>query len=70
MDLFCSYHLMMLYICTKSHENVFDGLKLCSRYDFHKQNCKGARFYKIVGGVLVLVLCTSSDGGLYLYQVS
>ena len=31
---------------------------------------KGHNFVKNVGGVAVLVLCTSSDDGLYLYQVS
>ena len=31
---------------------------------------KGHNSVKNVGGVSVLVLCTSSDDGLYLYQVS
>ena len=31
---------------------------------------KGHNFVKNVGGVTVLVLCTSSDNALYLYQVS
>ena len=31
---------------------------------------KGHNSVKNVGGITVLVLCTSSDNGLYLYQVS
>ena len=31
---------------------------------------KGHPFLKNVGGVMVLVLCTSSDSGLYFYKVS
>ena len=31
---------------------------------------KGHNSVKIVGGVVVLVLCTLSDEGLYFYQVS
>ena len=38
---------------------------------FIKKNFKGPSFRKKnVGGVSVLVLCTSSDDGLYLYQIS
>ena len=31
---------------------------------------KGHNSIKNVGGVTILLLCTSSDKGLYLYQVS
>ena len=31
---------------------------------------KGHNSVKNVGRVMVLILCTSSDGGLYLYKVS
>ena len=34
------------------------------------KNSKGHNSVKYVGGVTVLFLCTSSDGGLYLYKVS
>ena len=34
------------------------------------QLTKGHNYIKTVGGVMVLVLCTSSDDALYLYQVS
>ena len=31
---------------------------------------KGHNSVKIVGGVMVLVLCSSSDGGLHFYKIS
>ena len=34
------------------------------------QISKGHNSVKNVGGVTVLFLCTSSDGGLYLYNIS
>ena len=37
---------------------------------FIRKISKGHKFANIVGGILVLVLCTSSDNGLYLFQVS
>ena len=37
---------------------------------FIRKISKGHDSIKNVGGVLVLVLCTSSDNGLYLYRVS
>ena len=43
--------------------------KLQSGHDFHKKKSKGHNSVKDVGGVSVLVLCISSDDGLYLYQV-
>ena len=47
----------------------FTVLKLWSGHDFHTKNFKGAFFRKNVGGVTVLFVCTSSDGGLYLNKV-
>ena len=44
-------------------------LKLLSGHNFHKKNFKGHNSVTNVGGVSVLVLCTLSDDGLYLYQV-
>ena len=41
--------------------------KLFSGHDFHSKITKG---YKSVNGVTALVLCTSTDDGLYLYKVS
>ena len=43
-------------------------LKL-SGHNFHTKLFKEALLHKNVGGVMDLVLCTSSDGGLYLYQI-
>ena len=37
---------------------------------FIRKISKGHNSVKNVGRVLVFVLCTSSDDGLYLYQVS
>ena len=37
---------------------------------FLRKISKGHNSIKNVGGVSVLVLCTSSDDGLFLYQVS
>ena len=37
---------------------------------FIRKISKGHNSVKNVGGVSVLVLCTLSDDGLYLYQVS
>ena len=44
--------------------------KLWSGHDFHRKFSKGHNAIKHVDGVTVLVLCTSSDGGLYLYKIS
>ena len=43
--------------------------KLWIGHDFYQKNFKRG-IIPYVGGVSVLVLCTSSDDGLYLYQVS
>ena len=50
----------MVYICTKFHKDILDGI--C------RADSKGHNSIKNVGGDLVL--CTSSDDGLYLYKVS
>ena len=54
----------MVYISTKFHENILGGIKADTVF------IKGHNSVKNVGGVTVLVLCKSSDDGLYLYQVS
>ena len=55
----------------KSFVKIFwTVLKLGSRHDFHIYNFKGHNSVKNVCGVVVLFLCNSSDGGLYLYKVS
>ena len=60
--------LMMLYICTKFHDNISKGFQI-SRHDFQTEIFKGEKFYKNVNVVMVLVLCTSPDSALYFYQV-
>ena len=62
---------MMVYICTKYHENILEGIKVIEQTQFSKEkNSKGQNSVNNIGGVTVLVLCTPSDGGLYLYKVS
>ena len=63
---------MMVYICSKFHENILDGIQVIKRTRFPKKKnlSNGHNSVKNVGGLSVLVLCTSSDDGLYLYQVS
>ena len=58
----------MLYISTKFCEIISNGIKVIerTRLKISKENNSA----KNVGGVTVVYLCTSSDHGLYLYQVS
>ena len=62
----------MVYICTKFHENILDGIKVSYRADkiFIGKNSKGHNSMKNVDGFTVLFLCTSSDDDFYLYKVS
>ena len=62
---------MVIYIFTKLLDNIIYGIKAIegTRLSFEK-NSKGHNSIKNVGGVTVLFLCTSSDGSLYMYQVS
>ena len=68
---FSAYRPTVIYICTKFHENILDGKK-SYRADtvFIGKISKGHNSAKNVGGVMVFILCTSSDSGLYLYKVS
>ena len=62
---------MMVNICTKFHENILKGIKVIEQTQFSKVKIsKGHNSIKNVGGVTVLVLCTWSECGLYLYNVS
>ena len=61
---------MVVYISTKFHENILDGISYRADTIFIRKISKGHNSEKNVGGESVLVLCTSSDDGLYLYQVS
>ena len=66
--LFSAHSLIVIYICTKFHENILEGIQVMELTQF--QISKGHNSVKNVGGVTVLFLCTSSDGGLYLYNIS
>ena len=59
---------MVVYISTKFHENILDGIKVIERTIFIRKISMGHNSVKNVD--MVLVLCTLSDDGLYLYQVS
>ena len=61
---------MVIYISTKFHENIVDGISYRADTIFVRKISKGHNFVKNVGGLSLLVLCTSSDDGLYLHQVS
>ena len=62
---------MTLNICTRVRENILDGIKVIERTRFStKKIQRGIFSFKKKGGVMVLLLCTSSDDILYLYQVS
>ena len=61
----------MVYICAKFHENILDGISYRANMSFIKKNSKGHNSVKAnVGGVTVLILCTLSDSGLFLYKLS
>ena len=71
---------MVLTLCTSSDGDLY-FYKVSQKYSgqyqsyradtiFIRKISKGHNSVKNVGGVSVLVLCTSSDDVLYLYQVS
>ena len=65
-----SHPLMVVYIFVPSFVKIsLTVLKLQSGHHFHIKISKGRNSTKSVDGVTVLVLYTSSDSGLYLYQV-
>ena len=61
---------MTLNICTKFLENILDCITVIEWTQFGIKISKGLNSVKNVGGVTVLYLCTSPDGGLYLYKLS
>ena len=62
---------MMLYIYTKFHENILDGIKIKERTRFPlKKILRRIMLHEIVGEVAILVLCTSFDGDLFSSPVS
>ena len=66
--LFSAHRLMMVYICTKFHENILDGYRANTIYT--AKISKGHNSVENVVGVTVLFLCKLSHGGLYFYKVS
>ena len=57
---------MILYICTKFKKISQIISELSSTHDFYTEIYKGAYFVKTASGVMVLVLCMSSDNAIYL----
>ena len=62
---------IMLYICTKFHENISKGFRVTELTQFLiSKVSKRHRSVENIGGVMILVLNTFSDHVLYLYKVS
>ena len=65
---------MLVYICMKFHEDALNSFKVTERTYFCLRNCylessKGHNSKAINTRVMVLVFCTSSNVGYYLYEV-
>ena len=67
--LFSAHRLIMVYISTKFRENILNGLSYGADTISILFITKGRNSVNIARGITVLVLCTSSDHGLHLYQV-
>ena len=63
---------MVIHICTKFHENIPDRIKVIEWTQFSYEKIPKGYYSikKTEGGVTVLIVCTSSDGRLYLYKLS
>ena len=69
--IFSSAHcLIVVYICTKFHQNILDGYSYRADTIFIGKYSKRHNSVKNVGLVSVLGLCTSSNDGLHWYKVS
>ena len=70
MLLISAHRLVMLYISTKFHEIILNGIKVIERTRFlYGKLQRGIIPQKNVGGVTVVYLCISSGHALYFYQV-
>ena len=66
---------MLVNICMKFYEDTWNGFKVTERTRFCLRNCylqssKGHNSKSINTRVTVLAVCTSSNVGKYLYEVS
>ena len=69
--LFSANCLIMLYICTKFHENISKGFKVTELTQFLiSKFSKRHHSVENIGGFMMLVLSIFSDHVLYLYKVS
>ena len=57
---------MVVNICTKFHEYILNSIKVTVDMIFIGKISMGHNSVKNAGGVTILLLCTLSDGGLYL----
>ena len=61
--------LVILYICTKFHEIISNGISYRADTISIGKITKGNNSARNVGGVTVVYLCTSSNHALYFYHV-
>ena len=65
MAFFSAHCLIMLFICTKFRENILRDIRGIEQTRFPIFNfSKGYNSVKYVGGVKILILCTSFDYAL------
>ena len=69
--------LMMLYICVKFHQNIWNGLQLTEQTRVHSRNgyfqylcSKGCNSKSRLTRVTVFVLCMLYHGALHLWEAS
>ena len=69
--LISAYRLVMLYISTKFHEIILNGIKVIDRADMISilKITKGNNSAKKVGGVTFVYLCMLYGHALYFYHV-
>ena len=66
---------MLVSICMKFHEDILNGFKVTERTQFCLRNCylqssKGHNSKSINTRAMVLVFCTPSNVGKYMYEIS
>ena len=61
--LFSARRLMMVYTCSKCHENIFDSVTVVARTRFHTDNFIGPSFRKNADRVMVRFLCIFFNDG-------
>ena len=70
---FSAHCLIMTYICTKFHDEIWNGFEVIEQtlgYKLTIRNKQRAIIVRTESKVTILFLCTSSDHALYLCKVS